>query len=281
MIWIKRIAIGILILLIIAIIGIGLFVYKAKNGFPTYETERPQISIPSDRPAILLFSKTTAFRHGESISTVKLILDSIAQDHGWYLYSTEEGGVFNESQLSEFDVVIWNNSTGPVLTDEQQADFKNYLLKGGGFVGIHGTGDFSHKWKWFTDELICADFSHHPIKSQIQPATVYLSSEADSTWKTPPVWTHHDEWYIFHNSPADKGAQVLYWIDGETIDPSGNILFISDKNFGMGKLHPVTWTRNIGEGKSFYTSMGHNAAAVSNPNFIQMLIGGIEWAGEL
>ena len=53
----------------------SLFIYKVKNGFPvTYETEKPAISIPSDKPAVLLFSKTTGFRHGESIDASKLVL---------------------------------------------------------------------------------------------------------------------------------------------------------------------------------------------------------------
>lgn len=281
MIWVKRIGLALLILIGVGILSIAIFMYKAKNGFPIYETDRPEIIIPNDQPAVLLFSKTTAFRHGEAIQSLASDMDSIARSRNWYLFKTEEGGVFNSDQLPSFDVVIWNNSTGPVLTKEQRAVFQEYIKSGGGFVGIHGAGDFSHKWEWYTKELIGADFSHHPIKNQIQPATVYLSADADSSWTTPPLWTQRDEWYVFYNSPAQSGVEILYWIDGETIDPSGNLLFIKDKDFGMGSIHPVSWTKNIGQGRSFYTSMGHNKEAVSNPNYLKMLVGAIEWAGRL
>ncbi len=279
--WFKRILIAFGILLLLAIIGIGLFVYKAQHGFATYETDPPDVEIPNDKPAILLFSKTTAFRHGEAIDAAKAIIDSLSKTHNWYVYDTEKAGIFNEDQLHKFDLVIWNNSTGPVLTENQRELFQSYIANGGGYLGIHGAGDFSHKWAWYTNNLISADFSHHPIKKHIQPATVYLSEDADSIWQTPPLWMHNDEWYVFHESPASKNARVLYWIDGTSIDPSGNLLFISDKDFGMGKNHPVSWYQDVGKGRSFYTSMGHNAPAIQNKNFVQMLKGAIDWAGKI
>lgn len=37
----------------------------------------------------------------------------------WFLYETEDAGVFKVEQLAKFDAVIWNNVSGSVLTDEQ------------------------------------------------------------------------------------------------------------------------------------------------------------------
>ena len=75
--------------------------------------------------------------------------------HWW---KQKNGAVFNPEQLAKFDVVIWNNSTGRVLTDEQRAAFKAYIENGGGYVGIHGAGDHSHHWDWYEDELVGARF---------------------------------------------------------------------------------------------------------------------------
>ena len=272
----RRILLALAFLLLLSVIGIGLFAYKAKNGFPSYETAKPNVTINEDQVAILLFSKTTAFRHGAAISSAKQMFDSLARAKNWFLYETEEGGIFNEEQLQAFDLVIWNNSTGPVLNDDQRAVFEKYLLNGGGYLGIHGSGDFSHKWSFYTDSIICADFSHHPIKNQIQKATIYLDDEVDSTWTIPPVWAHEDEWYVFHNNPQEKGAEILYWLDGNKIDPSGNLLFIRDKDFGMGSKHPVAWSKNLGEGKVFYTSIGHTAVTFTNKNVINMMITAVE-----
>jgi type 1 glutamine amidotransferase len=69
----------------------------------------------------------------------------------------------------------------------------------------------------------------------------------------------------------------VYQIDGEEIDPNGNILFVSDKDFGMGATHPVAWSRNVGQGQTFYTSLGHNAAAITNEPVVQLLENAVTW----
>ena len=59
-----------LILLVVA--AGGLFFYKVTNGFPvTYETKKPELNIQASTTAVLLFSKSTGFRHGESIEAGK------------------------------------------------------------------------------------------------------------------------------------------------------------------------------------------------------------------
>lgn len=279
--WVKRIGTAIIILLILAALGLGILMRKAKYGFAKYETEAHELSIDTDRPAILVFSKTTGWRHSEAIEAAVPAILKICEQEDWFVYSTEDAGIFNAAQLEKFDVVIWNNSTGRVLTNEQRTIFQTYIENGGGYLGIHGAGDFSHHWDWYKDELISAQFSHHPIKNQIQKANIYLSATADTSWKSPPVWTHADEWYIFDESPTQKGADILYFIDGSKIDPNGNLLWMTDKNFGMGEEHPIAWTKTVGQGRSFYTSMGHTGATFENKNMIALLTEAISWTGKL
>lgn len=281
--WFKRILLLLLAVMVLAAIGLFLLQHKAKNGWARYETDEPSLDIDHNRPAILHFTKTTGWRHSAAIEASKAAMRELSDQHNWQLYQTEEGGVFNEQQLALFDVVIWDNSTGPVLNEDQQKAFQGYIENGGGYVGIHGAGDFSHhKWPWYTDKLICAEFSHHPIKNQIQKTTVFLSETADSSWTSAPVWSHSDEWYIFHASPTVKGANIIYHIDGNTIDPDGNLLFLaSGYDYGMGDVHPVSWTNDIGQGRSFYTSMGHTAETFNNKSFLDMLVNGIRWAGQI
>lgn len=42
--------------------------------------------------------------------------------------------------------------------------------------------------------------------------------------------------------------------------------------------YPATWARKHGEGRVFYTSMGHREDVWTNPIFESVLIGGIHWA---
>ena len=257
----------------------GVFLYKVKNGFPvSYETEKPAISIPSDKPAVLLFSKTTGFRHGESIDASKSVLKDLSAKNGWFVYETEEGGIFNPEQIAQFEVVIFDNSTGPVLNEEQQITLQSYVENGGTLLGIHGAGDDSHhEFHWYEQNLLGTRFSHHPLNPQFQKAQVSLR---DTTFS--PVlaksFEGNDEWYVFFNQPTN--ATVVYSIDGDKILPSGNMLWMKDKNFGMGKNHPVAWHKEVGKGKTFYTSMGHSKEVWANPDFVSLIEEAIRWGAK-
>jgi uncharacterized protein len=159
------------------------------------------------------------------------------------------------------------------LNDEQQKALETYVEDGGSLIGIHGAGDDSHHWDWYEQNLMGTKFSHHSLSPQFQEAEVTLNKVSDSliTKDLPATWTHTDEWYVFFDNPRAKGFTILYSIDGEKINPDGNILWMKDKNFGMGKDHPVAWYRSAGKGKTFYTSMGHDATAWKQPAFVTML----------
>ena len=264
--------IGVLVALLIMM---SVFMYKVKYGFPvSYETEAPAIDFPDDQRSVLLFSKCTGFRHGESIEAGKKTFEDLAQKNNWFLYSTEEGGVFNAEQLSKFDVVIFNNSTGRLLNDEQQKLLQQYVENGGSLIGIHGAGDFSHpNWDWYEQNLVGSLFSHHSLNPQFQEAEITLNAVPDSTLSQglPATWTHSDEWYVFFENPRAKGFNIVYTIDGDKINPDGNMLWMKDKNFGMGKDHPVAWYRITGKGRTFYTSVGHDATAWKQEAFVKML----------
>ena len=265
-----------LILLFVA--AASLFLYKVQYGFPvSYETEKPTIDFSPDRPAILVFSKTTAFRHGESIEASLPVFSDMARRHGWFVYETEDGGVFNPAQLGQFKAVIFNNSTGPVLNEAQQLALSQYVEAGGALLGIHGAGDGSHHWPWYEQYLLGTRFSHHPLNPQFQKADVHLETALDSTLthQLPTAWAHVDEWYVFLGQP--KGVNIVAYINGNKIIPNGNMLWIKDKNFGMGNYHPVAWCRSVGKGKTFYTSMGHAKETWQDAAFVQLLENAILW----
>jgi uncharacterized protein len=260
-------------LFVVLILVAAGFIYKIRNGFPvSYETDAPHIDFAQGKTNVLLFSKATGFRHGESIEAGIKVFGELAKKNDWFLYSTDEGGVFNPEQLKNFDVVIFNNSTGRVLNDIQQKTLEEYVEYGGNLVGIHGAGDNSHHWDWYEQNLMGAKFSHHTLDPHLQETEVKLNPADSSIAKgLPPAWVHTDEWYVFLENPRKKGFTVLYSIDGEKIKPSGNIFWTKDLDFGMGKDHPVAWYRQSGKGRTFYTSMGHDALAWKQEPFVTML----------
>lgn len=261
----------------VAVILIGLmagFIYKIKYGFPvSYETEIPSIAFPEGQRAVLLFSKTTGYRHGASIDTAKIVFAELAKRNQWFLYETEAGGVFNNEQLAKFKTVIFNNSSGRVLNEEQEKALEEYVKNGGSFIGIHGAGDFSHHWDWYENNLIGAHFSHHPMAPQFQEAVITREAVPDSTigYQLEAQWTHTDEWYVFFENPRKAGFQIIYTIDGEKIIPNGNFLWLRGRDFGMGKDHPVAWYKSVEKGRTFYTSIGHDTRAWKQDAFIRLI----------
>jgi type 1 glutamine amidotransferase len=59
------------------------------------------------------------------------------------------------------------------------------------------------------------------------------------------------------------------------VDPAVNVL--ATTNFG-DIVMPVTWTKMYGQGKVFYTSLGHVAATVRQPEVLEMMTRGMLWA---
>ncbi len=278
---ILKIALWTFISLAIVLAGaMSLFMYKIKYGFPvSYETVAPPIHFDDAKPAVLLFSKTSGFRHAGSIEASKKSFDALAKKNNWFVYQTEDGGIFNAEQLSHFSVVIFDNSTGEVINDEQKSMVEKYVENGGTLLGIHGAGDNSHHWTWYNNHLLGAEFSHHSLDPHLQTTEVKKDGFSDSllTSSLAAQFTHTEEWYVFFENPRNKGFNIVYTIDGTSIKPSGNMLWMKDKNFGMGKDHPVAWCKTVGKGKTFYTSLGHDESAWANPNFIKLIENAVNW----
>ena len=145
--------------------------------FPNHDhdTVAPQIPGSVVSPAVLVFSKTNGFRHVEGIAGGAKALQSITKKHDWGMFQTENGAVFNQQDLSKFDVVVFLNASGDMLSNEQEQAFQSWLMAGGGWLGIHAAGDSSHlEWQWYRENLIGATFTAHIMDPQFQTATVVL-----------------------------------------------------------------------------------------------------------
>lgn len=278
--------IGILMLVaIVGIVGFGGFIYyKAKHGINFYESEAPDLPANLGENAVLIFSKTNGFRHGDAIEASLPVLREMAAKNNWSYFVIDNGATFNKEYLSRFKAVVWNNVSGQVLTEEQRQAFRDYLEGGGGFVGIHAAGDASHHWEWYENEVVGANFSHHPLSPQIQSADLTLTPRADATLAKGllPVWERADEWYMFFNNPKENGFHTLYSLDESGIETSGNLSFIiTDKDWGMGEDHPIAWYKEVKGSRRFYSAMGHSGESFGEKNHVQMLEQAIRWAGRL
>ncbi len=282
----KRIGFGLVATILLASIGLGLFMYKAKYGFPFYDSTPPELPELMNEFSVLVFTKTNGFPHTEAIEASIPVFEEIGKQNGWTIFSTDNGAVFNSEELSKFDVVVWNNATGRNLKEEQRKAFEAYMNNGGGYLGIHGAGDDSHHWPWYYETLIGAQFSHHPIDKQIQQGSLALECEASLGYpcsELPKGPKHADEWYVFFDNPRANGFTPLYTLDETGLSMNGNLGFlVKDKDFGMGKDHPIAWYKCLPKGgRTFYSAMGHNGNAFQDQFTKNILETSMKWAGKL
>lgn len=213
---------------------------------------------------VLVFSKTAGFRH-KSIEDGNQMLKRLGGQEAWDMVYTQDAAVFTPEDLGLFDVVIFNNTTGDILDDQQQAAFEGFIQAGGGFVGVHAATDTEYDWPWF-NQLVGGYFAGHP---KVQPAELdILIADHPSTAHLPERWTRTDEWYNFKSMNPD--VQVLLNLD-ETSYTGGT----------MGEHHPAAWFHEFDGGRSWYTAGGHTPESFSEDAFVQHVLGGIRWAGGL
>lgn len=230
-----------------------------------------QTGVISAGDRILVFTRTEGFRH-DSISAGRDLVAAIADAGGLIVEETEEPTDFTAGNLARFAVVVFLNTTGDVLDPLEEAAFRAYIEGGGGWVGVHSATDTEHDWPWY-GTLIGGDawFVSHPA---IQDASLDLELlETPSTGCYPASFTMRDEWYNFLNNPRDAmvegPVEVLMTIDESSYNPGAN---------AMGADHPIAWRHEVGQGRAWYTNLGHRNETYADPGFREHLRGGILWA---
>lgn len=221
-------------------------------------------STPAPSPfRILVFSKTTGFRHA-SIPAAIGAIQQLGVSNQFSVTATEDSAAFEDTNLRQFACVVFCLTTGDVLNGAQKAAFTRYIHSGGGFVGLHSASDTEHSWPWY-GQLVGAFFESHP---PIQTGTVKVSDSLHpSTAGLPKRWVRTDEWYSFAENPRGR-VHVLATLDERTYAPAD----------AMGADHPIAWCHSFEGGRVWYTAGGHTLSSYAEPEFLQHLLGGILWA---
>lgn len=240
-----------------------------------YDVDTPSFHLPEGKSRLLVFNKITGFKDEPSVNAASAALKAMAERNGWGLVSTDKGGAINPQTLADFDAVIWNNISGDVLTLTQRQALKDYIEQGGGFFAIHGSGgDPTYFWDWYVDELIGARFIGHPMEPQFQEAKVVIEDSATGVGaELAPGWNMSEEWYSFQSSPRDKGASIVATLDETSYSPVGR----GGQDLRMGEDHPIAWARCIGDGRSFYSAIGHVPEVYAEKHNLQLMQEAITW----
>ena len=212
---------------------------------------------------ILVFTKTEGFRH-QSIPNGIEAIKKLGETNDFEIVDTEDATYFQKDSLQQFDAVMFLNTTGNVLDDNQQKSLQYFIKQGGGFIGIHSASDTEYDWSWY-GKLIGGYFKSHPKQ---QTATLNIIDTLHiATRKLPVAFEYFDEWYNLKNISQD--INVLITIDESTYTGGEN-----------GNFHPISWYQEYDGCRMFYTSLGHRREDYTNQYFLEHLLGGINYVLE-
>ncbi len=184
-----------------------------------------------------------------------------------------QSGRINKETLKNFDVVLFFTTGNPV-NKEELADLREWVKNGGALAGTHCATDTLYGESVYGD-LIGAYFRTHPpglqkIKVKVEdakhPAAAGFADGMD----------YQDEMYIFKDAPYSREKlHIILSIEPGTFK-------IDEKIARKDGDYAISWCREEGKGKVFYTSFGHDPKVWKDEKFHAHLFGGLKWAtGEL
>lgn len=181
--------------------------------------------------------------------------------------------------LSRYDAVIFNNTTGDLPIPDMTA-FLDWIKRGHGFVGIHAATDTFRGHKPFHPyvRMIGAEFKTHG--PQVGVEVINQDPQHVACRSLPATFKVFDEIYLFDGFERAAVHGLL------ALDKHPN-----EKTPGD---YPVAWCKHYGQGRVFFTSLGHREdvwdpawkdgkGQRQNPpetarGFQRHLLGGIRWA---
>lgn len=231
----------------------------------------------SRRKRVLAIGEVKGFQH-DSVSTALASIHKWGKETGlWDTYIrtdtqlvTKEKLKGNAKNLDYFDAVVFYTTGELPMNDEQKNALLSFVREEGkGFIGIHSATDTFYQWPEY-GEMIGGWFDQHPWNTFEAPIIVE-DRDHPATKHMPKSFTMRDEIYQFKNYDRDK-MRVLMRLDESKIDLKNPRVHRKDNDFA------VTWVKNYGKGRVFYSTLGHVEEAYEHPLVKQMYVEGIKWA---
>jgi len=243
----------------LAVVLAGLFLLVNSNSF----AQRLQQNQEQFR--VFLFTKSLDYQHLSVPSGVQMFKE-LSQDNHFHLTWTEQSDFFDDqAQLNSMDVIVFMNTSGDILDDDQRKALQNYIHQGGNFVAIHSASFTMMEWPWYV-KLVGGVWNRHPNPGI---STAIVNNEIPnhpSTAHLPQKWVVTEEWYNYLE--LSENIEVALTIDETT--------YVGGK---MPDYHPIAWYQEDFEGgRSFHTGLGHPEGIYENPWYRQHILGAVWWA---
>jgi type 1 glutamine amidotransferase len=220
---------------------------------------------PSER--ILYFTYSAGYRH-EVIPLSKSILTQLGRNSGVEVTATEDTSEFSTENLERYRAVMFYTTGELPMSAAEKTALLDFVRSGGGFLGVHSATDTFYAWPEYLD-LIGGYFNGHPWH---QAVTIEVVDPGDPLvaflGNSLPI---EDE--IYQISDFDhRGSHVLLRLDQNSVDLSKP--GVHQRFYGW----PLAWTRFYGQGRVFYTALGHEASVWQDPRYQRILTNAILWS---
>jgi type 1 glutamine amidotransferase/Spy/CpxP family protein refolding chaperone len=178
--------------------------------------------------------------------------------------------------LKGYDGVFFLNTTGELPIPDMQALIR-WIEEGHSYIGSHAASDTLHGTQAYLG-LVGGEFAGHGAQETVELFNVDPGHAANA--RLGGTLVVHEEMYLFKNYDQGRVHSLLN--------------MNAHPNSKVAGHYPVSWSKEVGKGRVFYTSLGHrediwdpawkdrdgkrqNAPEVSEA-FQQHLLGGIRWA---
>lgn len=175
--------------------------------------------------------------------------------------------VLAEARLAEFAVIVpcWTMGT---LSDEEWQGLDSVVRSGTGLVGWHGGLCDAFREHTGYQFMTGGQFVAHP--GDIFEYDIRITQPDHPCLCGLRNFSVHTEQYYLHVDPGnDVLAETTF--SGERCNES----------WIAGTVMPVVWTRQWGEGRVFYSAIGHVATDFDNPEVYEVQCRGILWGAKL
>jgi type 1 glutamine amidotransferase len=287
----KRIAIAIAALLPLVATESPLF-----PRLTSEERQRVDAALPKElhakplKPRKLLVN-TLCVRDGRvirghpSIPFAEYALTQMGKKLGaWEVVSSDSIEMFRPEKIRQFDAICFNNTLGVLFDDPAlRESLLGWIANGGGFAGFHAAAatfvqhPVYDQWPAFGQMVGGTENGGHPWKPNEK---IWLKVDEPSNPLTKMFSKERfevaDEIYQLQETTLRDRLRVLLSVDTTRtdMDPKRRFLKLraADKDF------PVSWIKQHGKGRVFYTALGHNADIFWNPTLLDHFLAGIQYA---
>jgi len=211
---------------------------------------------------------------GAFVSFIRTDTDLVTKGEVWGKGDYARGGPKQARgrNLDYFDAVLFYTNGETNLTAQQKQDLLDFIAEDGkGFIGVHTAAATAHGWPEY-GEMLGGYFDNHPWS--IADARIIVERPdfpAMGAFQTG--MTLRDEHYQMRAQPYSRDkVDVLARVDPGSVDMTAPGVHRTDGDF------PIAWIKAYGNGRVFYSGLGHTDAAWDDPRIQAMFREAIVWA---